>query len=133
MGAFAALLVSCSPNRQKEGLPENPQEGQVYQDGSSHWVWNSAMQYWMIRSLFNAGGPVHYYYPSSREWSQGVQGANGGFQPSAARSTTPPSTVPPATVRSSYKSNSTAGKSGSGSSSGMRKGGFGGSRSTPAS
>ncbi len=132
MGAFAALMLSCSSQRE-ETLPENPRDGQEYRDGSSRWVWNSAMNYWMIRSITNSMSPVHYYYPSTRQWSEGVKNASGGYHPSTFKTTTPPSTVPPATVQTSYKANSASSKSGTNSSSGMKKGGFGKSGSSSAS
>lgn len=125
MGAFLSLMAACGPKEQKETLPENPTDGQVYSDGKSNWVWNYAMGYWMIRSMTNRAAPAHYYYPSTREWSQSTPTNNGGFRPSGTKSTTPPPTLPPQTVKSSYKANTVNRSSAVKSTSGARSGGFG--------
>ena len=66
----AMALMSCSNDKDKEGFPVDPIEGQTYtrSDGSSG-IWNSMMGYWMISSMMNGNRAVHHYYPSNNTFT----------------------------------------------------------------
>lgn len=78
-GAIAVLTLaffsscSCSTNRERCLLPENPVNNQTYRDSNGNsWIWNAMMMRWMMTG---AGGNTYYYYPSTGSYtnSSGVQ------------------------------------------------------------
>lgn len=106
-----ALLGSC--NRNKEGYPSQPVNGQVYHDRNGNTnIWNAALGYWMISSMINGQQVQHYYYPST-----------GVYRDASNRVVTKPAHIPSYRTANVSRSSMTT-KSGTGTSSGS-KGGFG--------
>lgn len=64
---------SCSTNRERYLLPENPVNNQAYRDSNGNsWIWSAMMMCWMMTG---AGGKTYYYYPSTGRYtnSSGMQ------------------------------------------------------------
>lgn len=88
--AALAFFTACSNDQ----LPEEPKDGEKYQDKSGNsWLWNAMMMRWMVSGV---GGTSHYFYPSSGNWST-----------TSGVATPPPSTVNPGVYKNaSRKANS---------------------------
>ncbi|RGR52133.1 hypothetical protein DWY45_12275 [Phocaeicola plebeius] len=91
---------SCSTNRDRSMLPENPTNNQTYRDSNGNsWIYNAMLMRWMMSS---PGGNTYYYYPS-----QGYYTNSSGVQ------VTPPASVSSGITpsRSSYSSSTFGSKS----------------------
>lgn len=71
-GIFLAALfaVSCSSQKDKEGFPKNPEDGQAYtRNDGSRGVWNAMLGYWMISSMINGRSVSNHYYPATNRFT----------------------------------------------------------------
>ncbi len=91
---------SCSTNRDRSMLPENPVNNQTYRDSNgNNWIYNAMLMHWMMSS---PGGNTYYYYPS-----QGYYTNQSGVR------VTPPASVSsgisrPAPSKSTFSSSSSS-------------------------
>ena len=71
-GIFLATLfaISCSSQKDEEGFPKDPTEGQTYtRNDGSRGVWNAMLGYWMISSMVNGRSVTNHYYPSTNRFT----------------------------------------------------------------
>ncbi len=71
-GIFLATLfaISCSSQKDEEGFPKDPTEGQTYtRNDGSRGVWNAMLGYWMISSMVNGRSVTNHYYPATNKFT----------------------------------------------------------------